>query len=206
MVRFIESRRVAKILRELALTDDSDTLEVGCGAGDILARVPKGKLHGFDLSKKMVEVTRRKVNGTAPGRLGTLTVGDAQAWPEAIRTHGYTDIYCSEVIEHIPEPRKLMEQLYAAADERTKAVVVSTPNEPMINSIKRALRAVGLFRLLFPKIAEDMTDEWHLTSFNIPTMRKVSAGLFDIVKIQGAPFDWLPIRYIFTLKKSPERR
>lgn len=201
LVRFIESRRVGKILKELSRHEDAETLEIGCGAGDILLAVPNGRLHAFDLSAKMAELTARRIHERFPERLGTVTQGDAEDWPKEIKAKRYTNIFCSEVIEHIPSPRKLMEEMYAVVDDSTEAVVVSTPNEPLINSIKRVIFAVPFVRKLFPHIADDMTEEWHLSSFDIPLMRKSCEGLFKIRKIQGAPFRWLPIRYVYTLDK-----
>jgi ubiquinone/menaquinone biosynthesis C-methylase UbiE len=201
LIRWIEARRVNKILRELVASDDADTLEVGCGAGQILVRVPKGKLHGFDLSEKMIESTKSKIRKQFPERMGTVIPGDAQAWPEEIKNHEYTNIYCSEVIEHIPEPRKLMEELHRVVTAKTAAIVISTPNEPLINFFKKVLIKLHLFKFLFPNISNDMTEEWHLSSFDIKLMEKMCDGLFRIKKIQGAPFRWLPIRYIFTIEK-----
>ena len=202
IIRWVERHRVRKILNELHTDDSSQTLEVGCGAGQILEQVPHGVLNGFDLSERMVEVTREKILKQFPQRLGVVVPGDAQAWPEAITSLSYTHIFCSEVIEHIPHPEQLMQELHRVVNATTKAVVISTPNEPLIQKFKDILIRLKIFKWIFPHLAEKMTDEWHLSSFDIPLMKKVSDGLFDIIKIQGAPYNWLPIRYIFTLKKK----
>ena len=201
VIRWIERDRLRKMLAELHVADDADTLEIGCGAGQVLVRVPKGKLHGFDLSERLVELTKRKILAAFPERLGILVPGDAQNWPDAILGRTYTNILCSEVIEHIPEPRRLMEELSRVVGPDTKAIIISTPNEPLINRWKRFFISIGLFRWLFPNISKDMTEEWHLSSFDIPLMEKMCEGLFRIKKIQGAPFNWLPVRYVFTLEK-----
>ncbi|MFA5750655.1 MAG: class I SAM-dependent methyltransferase [Candidatus Shapirobacteria bacterium] len=201
LIRWIERKRLNMILSELIASDDAESLEIGCGAGQVLERVPRGKLSGFDLSERLVELTRKKILNQFPERLGVLVPGDAQAWPEAIRERSYTNIFCSEVIEHIPEPRKLMENLWGVADEHTRAIVISTPNEPLINRLKKFFISIGLFKKLFPNISNDMTEEWHLSSFDIPLMKKMCDGLFLIKKIQGVPFRWLPVRYVFSLEK-----
>ncbi|MBU1349030.1 class I SAM-dependent methyltransferase [Patescibacteria group bacterium] len=201
IIRWIERRRLRKMLDALVMDDGADTLEIGCGAGQVLMAVPKGKLHGFDLSERLVELTRGKISDAFPHRLGIIVSGDAQRWPDEIHAGSYTNILCSEVIEHIPNPRALMEELHRVVGPDTKAVIVSTPNEPLINRLKNFFISLGLFRWLFPNISKDMTEEWHLSSFDIPLMEKTCAGLFRITRIQGAPFDALPVRYIFTLKK-----
>jgi 2-polyprenyl-3-methyl-5-hydroxy-6-metoxy-1,4-benzoquinol methylase len=202
LIRWIERRRLKKMLAALSVDDTSDTLEVGCGAGQVLMAVPKGRLHGFDLSERLVDLTKAKIQKSFPERMGILVPGDAQAWPDAIVNRTYTNILCSEVIEHIPEPRRLMEELARVVGPDTKAVIVSTPNEPYINRWKKFFISIGIFRWLFPNISKDMTEEWHLSSFDIPLMEKMCDGLFRIKRIQGAPFDWLPVRYIFTLEKK----
>lgn len=201
IIRLIENIRIKKIIAELQTDDVSDTLEVGCGAGQILLRVPQGRLHGFDLSGRMVELSRYKILQQFPERLGILITGDAEAWPNEIKEKKFTNIFCSEVLEHVPNPRRLMEELHQATDKTTRAVVISTPNEPLINKFKKILITLRIFKWLFPNISTDMTEEWHLSSFDIPLMQKMSQDLFSIKKIQGVPFNWLPLRYVFTLKK-----
>ncbi len=201
IVRWIERKRLRQIIRDLGAKDGSQVLEVGCGAGQILERVPKGTLHGFDLSERMVELTREKIAAQAPQRLGTVVPGDAQAWPEAITSHPYTHIYCSEVIEHIPRPDLLLKELWKTASQETEKIIISTPNEPLIQGLKNILIKLKIFKFIFPTLAEKMTDEWHLSSFDIPLMKKLCDGYFTIERISGAPYTWLPIRYIFTLKK-----
>lgn len=203
IIRWVERRRIQKILKELLVDASSKTLEVGCGAGQILAEIREGTLYGFDLSERMISVTRERLMKIDPKRIGTLVPGDAQAWPKEITEQEYTNIYCSEVIEHIPHPEILIQELHRTATEKTKAIVISTPNEPLIQKFKDILIKIGIFKWIFPHLAEKMTDEWHLSSFDIPLMKKVTNGLFEIEKIQGAPYNWLPIRYIFTLKKIP---
>jgi len=201
IVRWIERKRLKQIIRELQTEDGSRILEVGCGAGQILEQIPRGTLHGFDLSERMVELTRVKITKRAPERLGTIVSGNAQAWPEAIASQSYSHIYCSEVIEHIPRPDLLLKELWNVANTGTKKIIISTPNEPLIQRLKNILIKLKIFKFIFPTLAEKMTDEWHLSSFDIPLMKKLCEGLFTIEKITGAPYNWLPVRYIFTLKK-----
>lgn len=203
IIRLIETMRIRKILSQLVVDENADTLEVGCGDGYILLHVPKGRLHGFDLSERLVELTAKKITSQFPSRLGTLVAGNAEVWPEQITTRRYTNIYSSEVIEHIPHPEKLLEELYRAVTDETKAVVVTTPNEPLINRIKKLMIGLRIFTRLLPGISADMTEEWHLTSFDLPLMKKLCEGKFLIKKIQGVPFRWLPLRYVYTLKKIP---
>jgi SAM-dependent methyltransferase len=45
----------------LLIPPDSTVLEVGCGSGELLARLPGKKRCGVDLSEKQIDLARRKV-------------------------------------------------------------------------------------------------------------------------------------------------
>jgi hypothetical protein len=75
-------------------------------------------------------------------------------------------------------------------------LVVSFPNEPLINFIKKIFIKLGIFYLVFPNIPKDMTEEWHLHIFDLNRFKKLVNGDWRLVSVKGIPFDFFPIRYV----------
>lgn len=75
-------------LRKLVPQEGETVLEIGFGTGHGLQALAQavgasGRVHGLDLSKGMIEVTRRRLAGTALAERVDLTCGDATALPYA---------------------------------------------------------------------------------------------------------------------------
>jgi len=62
-IRWIERMRIRTVLRAVGIRPGERLLEVGCGAGHVLGRIPQGELVGIDLSSHMVRRTRERTNG-----------------------------------------------------------------------------------------------------------------------------------------------
>jgi SAM-dependent methyltransferase len=105
-------------------------LDIGSGVGDLAAavtrRLPKANVAGLELSRRAVEIAARKVPGARFCQADLLR--DA-AVPGALRGWA-THAVCSEVLEHLDEPSKLLENVrgYLAPDCR---LVVTVPGGPM---------------------------------------------------------------------------
>src|SRR3989441_11211335 len=94
-VRLVESRRVARIFALLAPRPGDRVLEIGCGAGHLLAQVPSAQGFGIDLAESLLAKAARRLN-----KRGTLVQGDAEHLP--FRDGAWERVYCSEVLEHLP--------------------------------------------------------------------------------------------------------
>ena len=55
LFRYVENKRISVLLAEADIGPDDKVLEVGCGAGHILERIPNGKLTGIDISPLQIE-------------------------------------------------------------------------------------------------------------------------------------------------------
>lgn len=193
-VRFVENKRIRRILALLAARPGDRVLEIGCGAGHVLARVPAGRRFGIDLAESLLGKAARRLGGP----LG-LVQGDAQHLP--FRDRVWDRVYCTEVLEHIPSPGAALAEIGRIVAPGGVAVV-SVPNERLINALKTVLRRIGLDRLLLRArgsgyaMPQRMDDEWHLHTFDLRTLLALIPPGLLVTRAEGVPFRWLPLRWV----------
>lgn len=105
-------------------------LDVGCGTGDFALAFqkafPQGQYLGIDVSRVGTEICRAKVPGArfeTVDLMQTATVAATDlGWANAV--------ICSEVLEHVDEPEKLLTNLkpYLARDA---VILITVPGGPM---------------------------------------------------------------------------
>lgn len=194
IVRYIERKRVRRIFALLAPRAGDRVLEVGCGAGHLLARLPAGRGVGLDLAESLLARAARRLGTRTP-----LVQGDAERLP--FRDRAWERVYCSEVLEHIPSPARALAEMRRVVAPRG-VVVVSVPNEHLINALKSALRRSRLYGLVVRArvgdyaMPERMDDEWHLHAFTLSGLLALIPAGLKVTRVEGVPFRWLPVRYV----------
>jgi 2-polyprenyl-3-methyl-5-hydroxy-6-metoxy-1,4-benzoquinol methylase len=106
-------------------------------------------------------------------------------------------IICSEVLEHTPEPRRIVENIHAITTPDTR-VVFTVPNERPRLLAKKVLGAVGLMKVLFPGV-EEGPSEWHLHCFSKKTLKDLVSDLFVIQRLRNV---W-SCHYVALLARRP---
>lgn len=195
-IRFIEWGRVRTILG--SIRNYPRVVDVGCGEGHLLSRMTQKDAVGVDISETAVRLASKSTKAL-------IIRSYAESLP-------FSDSYfdaavCSEVLEHTLEPVKVIKELVRIVRPGGR-IVLSIPNEPLINRIKDAVWSLGLFSLLFPDVPRRQDDEWHLHSFDRKMLETVCRGLVDIEALTAVPFPFLPIRYVAVCrntKPSPQR-
>jgi len=191
-IRWIERRRVQAILSYLDAGPQDSVLEVGCGAGNVLEQVPTGQLYGVDLSAFLIGRSQARL----ARRKARLVRADAQDLP--LVSGSFDRLVCSEVLEHVPDPRRILEEMARVA--RPEAVIVlSVPNEDWIDRLKQAARRMGWKGSGGTggyHVPSRMTDEWHLLSFDLDLLKEVCRGLLEIREVASIPFNAVPLRYV----------
>ncbi len=198
LIRWIEGKRTRTILSMLDMHEEECVLDVGCGAGDILERIPCGVLAGLDISPTLVAEAKVRLGSRAE-----VVCGDAESADGLFPGRAFDKVYCSEVLEHVLHPHRVV-QAMAALTRPGGRIVVSVPNERLINAVKRILRWTGLFRLLFGgHIADRMEDEWHIHIFSRRELLLLLCSpplVFE--RIRGIPFSCFPLRYVVAIRRT----
>ncbi len=189
-IRAIERERTRRIVRLLDAREHHGVLEVGVGAGNVLEKLP-GKRFGLDLSMRVLGDARRRL-----GKRAALVRGDAAVLPVASRS--FDRVVCSEVLEHLPDPGAAVAEI-ARVVRADGVVVLSVPNETLIDRIKAVLkrmRLLGLFSSSGYRVPADMKEEWHLHEFDLALLRRVAEPHLRLERVEGVPHKLFPIRYV----------
>lgn len=207
LVRWVERRRVAAVLRLLESGPDDHVLEVGCGTGVVLAQIPARRRVGVDLSRFALEKAKRNLASSN----ATLVQGNAEALP--LKSQTLEKIVCTEVIEHVVSPSRLSREIARVATENA-TVVMTVPNEALIERVKALISRLGLSRWLLKGTEGDTgqaynatsdPNEWHLHRFDLALLESVTRGSLVIERVKAVPFGFLPLRYVvrFRIPISP---
>ncbi|HNU68874.1 MAG TPA: methyltransferase domain-containing protein [Myxococcota bacterium] len=197
LIRNIERKRVRTVLKFIKPTEGQRVLEVGCGAGNVLEQIVGADLTGIDLSDHLLEKARERLRQRA-----RLLKADAAALPFEDGWFGV--VYCTEVLEHVLDPRAVIREMRRVLRPDGVAVV-SIPNESVINGIKGHFLDNPIGRVLLNEkpgtyhSSKKMDDEWHLHSFDLKMLKCICEGVFRIDRLAAIPSPVLPIRYVARL-------
>ncbi len=93
---------------------DASVLEVGCGAGDLLALLPNRDVTGIDLSEAQIEAARRRL----PNGVFHVQAGEHLELPRT-----FDVIIVSETINFAADVERLLEKLQAVATPQTRLII-----------------------------------------------------------------------------------
>ena len=190
VIRWIEGRRLAWIRRMVSAKPTDRILEVGCGGGHVLRLFPQSDLTGVDVSGEMLAKARRNLAGYRVNLLkGEL---DQLNLPET----SFDKIICTEVLEHVVDPPAILRRIRRLIKPDGR-VVVTFPNDHLVNRVKGLIRAVGLTRLPpFRRIAWG-GDHYHLHVWRVQEMCELLSRDFTVKHVRSVPFRIFPIRCCF---------
>jgi ubiquinone/menaquinone biosynthesis C-methylase UbiE len=198
-VRFNEKKRVKTIFRMMNSKGNDYTIEIGCGAGNVIEEAPNGKLFGMDISPSVLLKARQRLS-----REVHLFQADAQSLP--LKSQVFMQVICSEVLEHLLDPSAALNEIARVLKAKGVAVI-SVPNETMINRLKSILVKLGIFKWLFQRkgaysqMPERMENEWHLHTFTLKEWLDLFKKLFRVTQVKKIPFPWIPLRYVVRLER-----
>ncbi len=195
---WVEKLRTGRILSLLNPIQSDKILDVGCGSGDILELVIRGELWGIDISPRLVKEAQERLGSRAQ-----IFCGDAESVDAQLKGVTFDKLFCSEVLEHVQHPERVLQAMANLSASGGK-LIISVPNERLIDAVKTALATIGLFRLLLGSaVSRSMRDDWHLHLFERKTLPKLlrSSGIIT-KKIYGIPFYFFPLCFVIDAEKA----
>lgn len=185
----IERYRVSVIKNLAQIKPNASVLEIGCEGGRLLNLLPPSKKFGLDISKAALKNARKIL-----GKKVKLIHADAE---KRLNLKQIFDvIICSQTLEHVRYPKKIMANIKRLSGKDTK-IIISVPNEKFITSVKRFLKNLKLTNL-FLKGIENKKSEWHLQIFHDKLVRTLVEKDFHILK----HINLLNIYLVYFLKKK----
>jgi glycosyltransferase involved in cell wall biosynthesis len=190
LIRHIESQRLATIRRLIEARRNDSLLEVGCGGGHVLRLFPEAQLTGVDVSGEMLKRARANLAGLSVRLLkGELQQLDLPAG-------SFDRIICTEVLEHAVEPELVLSEIRRLL-RPGGTVVITFPNDHLINRLKSLIRRSGLTLLPPLRRISWGGDRYHLHAWYVPEMRRLLSSYFQVTEVQFVPHRLLPIRCCF---------
>lgn len=106
------------ILNELNYLKEGSILDIGCGTGELLYIINKKglKLYGIDLSDKMIEKAKEKLQNHA-----NLTIGDSENLP--YKDNKFDIIICNDSFHHYPNPIKALKEMNRVLKNNGKIIM-----------------------------------------------------------------------------------
>lgn len=189
-IRIIEQRRLRHIRDLVRCRPGERVLEVGCGGGHVLRLFPEAQLVGVDVSEVMLDKARRNLAGLE----ATLLHGELD--DVGLDPGSFDAIVCTEVLEHVVDPEAVLRSM-AGLVKPSGRVVVTFPNDNLINGIKGVVKRTGLTRLPPLQRVEWGGDHYHLHVWSVDEMRQLLSRFFTVREERFAPLRALPIRCCF---------
>ncbi|MEK7482202.1 MAG: class I SAM-dependent methyltransferase [Patescibacteria group bacterium] len=193
IVRYIEGKRIKEVARLINAQAADNLIELGCGEGHILEKLGQSKITGVDLSETSLKKAAERMKRA--GKPARFVKANVEELPLEITGEKFNKIICSEVIEHVQRPEKVIGEISKIASPNAD-IVISAPNERLINRLKSVFIKLRLFSLLFPGVSLKMDDEWHLNTFSLALLKKYTEGKLKIKKVRAIPFWFCPLYYI----------
>ena len=194
IVRILEKMRLRKIIKFAQIKNNNKILDLGCGEGYLISLLPDEiSIVGIDISPTALNQAKEtfKNKKNVSFELGNAYKLD---YPEKY----FDRIICSEVLEHIPDPRRVIEEIHRLLKDDGLAII-SIPDEKRIQKIMSIIQFFGLEK--FVHAARKQKEyEWHLHSANKKFLREISNNLLEIRKIARTPAI-IGYRFVASLKK-----
>ena len=172
---FVQAKRVKRVLAYAKIKPGDRVLEIGCESGMLCAAVPPcARLVGCDISAKALADAERLL--LSKRRSAEFLRHDALQ-PLPFRAGEFDVIICSEMLEHVTDPRLVVANVAEICNAATR-VILTVPLETPKLIAKDWLEKFGLFRVLFPEIERGQS-EWHLQSFSKRLLREITQPLLS---------------------------
>ena len=194
LIRFVEQRRLRRIWALVESQASQRVVDIGSGGGHLLHGVSRGRRLGLDLSETLLGKARHRLGPGVP-----LVQANCHSLPFKGGTVDW--ITCSEVLEHVLEPQRAIDEMSRVLNSHG-AAVLSVPNERLIDQLKAWLARLRIFGWLLNDrrtgydMPEHTTEEWHLHCLGLPELLGYLKRGWVVERVCAVPGWWLPLRYV----------
>ena len=150
---------------------------------------------GVDLSETLLKQARARVAGRT-GFEFQLAPAEVLPFPAA----SFDRVVCSEVLEHVIEPAAVIAEIRRVARPGAR-IVLTLPNEALINATKRVVVALGLKGWVageYP-MSDQMLEEWHRNELGADEILALCAECFRPAGAWDIPFPGLAYHRVLAL-------
>lgn len=184
IIRHIQQCRVRTIASYLQLAPADRLLDAGTGEGYLFSKLPRvAKQVGIDISERALCIARAKEYENV-----TFLQADASRLP--FPDASFDKIICSEVIEHVLEPKKVLYELERVLHPGGR-LVITIPYERHLNMVKDVFLSSSLGRHYFNNLPR--RTEWHRTFYSPALLEDQLKDQFKITKKSWLPNRLLPL-------------
>jgi SAM-dependent methyltransferase len=174
LIKAIELKRLDIIEKWCRPYKGKVILDVGCEEGYLFSRFSPGQgfLVGIDFLEGPLKRARKH---------SSVILGDAQALP--IRDKSVDVSVCSETLEHVEEPRRVLKEL----DRVTKGkVILSVPDDGNTRRVKSLARKMPLSRRTMGRLMEGDVPE-HVNAWDRRGFENLIGEYFIVEEMRGVP-------------------
>ena len=194
--RKMEIKILKKMIKLCKPNSKKRIADIGCGEGFLLKEIIAGeKIVGIEISTTALK-RAKKILKTRNDIY--LIQGDAQKLP--IPDNYFDIILCSEMLEHLPDTRIVLNEFNRILN-KSGILVVSVPNEKQGQKLLNISKKFGFYKLINGVTpSENNRNEWHLQEASTEWLKDMSKDLFSIEELINYP-KILNLRIIAVLKK-----
>jgi len=161
----VNPNRRLDLIEKLSKRRISKYLEVGCGEGLCLEQAVKRgwEVFGQDVSPDLAAMAKQ-----IPGvdiYVGTL---EGAKYPE----NHFDAVYLDAVIEHVPQPTKLIREIYRILRPEGLVYIVCPNEDSLVKKMKQAV--MELLRCRKSAILSPFVNPYHITGFNKRSLRRLA--------------------------------
>jgi ubiquinone/menaquinone biosynthesis C-methylase UbiE len=194
VVRFIERRRLDIIRGFAGEVRGLDLAEIGSGGGHVLRMFPGARLTAIDVSSVFLDTARKNLAGYD----ARFIKGEVDKLD--LPSESFDRIICTEVLEHTKDPEAILATI-ARLLRPSGIAVITVPNDPLILSLKGAVRRTPVGWALGDRVKWG-GDEFHLHQWTPSQFEALLSRWMRVTERRAAPHDLLPIRACFRCVRS----
>lgn len=186
-----------KMLHYASIKKTDKVCDIGCGEGFLLKEIEGARyIVGIEISITALKRAKEILNNRPEIE---IIKADAQKIP--IPDEIFDVVLCSEVLEHLPDPKIVLKEIHRIIKHKGR-LVISVPNEKRVRCILSMARMFKLSGMVEGVSTEgNVQNEWHLQEASEKWLKEICRDLFEIKKIEFYP-KFLDLRIITLTEKK----